>query len=226
MICSNCGKEIEAGASYCLECGASIDEPVVISAEQAKDATILKEVVINDGPFIDFSGYVKALGNDTSVLVGFLATVLVYLAPFFSWIWKEQFGEKVTGNLFELGGKNSEMSINSGVLILLATLIVLSAIDMLAFSGCKYIGPLKRFEKNYIVRGLPIITTTVFFVLAINVEKYKASLSYIKEQVEIAKKLGEGFSFSGGMGVGVFMLIIGIILYGVSVLLSYMKNKQ
>lgn len=228
MICSNCGKEIEDEASYCLECGASVDEPVVISTKQAREAiaSASKYNTSYEGPFIDFSGYVKSLGTDTSALIGLLATVLVYLAPFFSWLWKEQFGARDTGNLFELGGKNSVMSLNSGIIIVMAVLILLSAIDMLAFSGCKYIGPLKVFEQNYVVRALPAVTTTIFLVVVINVEKYKTTLSFIKEQVEIAEELGSGFSFTGGMGVGPIMLIIGIILYGLSVMLSYMKNKQ
>ena len=49
MICSNCGKEIMDGATYCLECGASIDEPVVLkdlkpkNVEEAKASGTIKE---------------------------------------------------------------------------------------------------------------------------------------------------------------------------------------
>ncbi len=227
MICSNCGKEIADGASYCLECGASVDEPVVISASQAKEAVAAsKSNGKYEGPLLDLSGYVKSLGADTSALLGLLAAVLVYLAPFFSWIKKVHFDVKVTGNLFEVGGKNSEMSVNSGLIILMAILILLSAIDMLVFSGCKHIGPLKSFEKNYIVRALPILTTTVFFFIVINVEKYKTALEVLREQEATAEKLGAGFNFSGGMGIGPVMLIAGVVIYAVSVLLCYTKRKN
>lgn len=227
MICSNCGKEIPDGASYCLDCGASCDEPVVISATKAKEAAAASKAKgKSEGPIFDLSGYVKALGADTSVLIGVLAAVLVYLAPFFSWIKKVHFDVKVTGNLFELGGKNSEMSVNSGIIIFFAILILLSAIDMLAFTGCKYIGPLKKFDKNYIIRALPILTTTLFFFLVINVEKYKTALNVLKEQEATAENLGASFNFSGGMGVGPVMLVAGVVLYAVSVALSYAKRNN
>ena len=242
MICSNCGKEIMEGATYCLECGAPIEEPVVLSElkpknmEEAAAGGIIKEkgniknsintTMAYEGPFLDFSGYVKSLGNNTSALVGLLAMVLVYLSPFFSWMWTEHFEVKKSANLFEIGGKNGDFAVGSGILIVMAILIMLSAIDMLAFSGCRYVGPIKGFEKNYVVRALPIVLTIIFFFVIINNNNYEMALESIKNQEESTKLLGSAVNFSGGMGVGPIMLIVGIVLYGISILLDYAKGKK
>lgn len=246
MICSNCGKEIMEGATYCLECGASIDEPVVLkdlkpkNVEEAKASGTIKEkkniieTMKDDfnqcknykGPFFDLSGYIKAIGSETSVLIGLLASILVYMAPFFSWIWNEHFKVRKSANLFEMAGKNAELSINSGILIVMGVLIILSAIDMLAFSGCKHIGPLKAFEKNYIIKALPIVLTLLFFIIIVNNNKYEAALEFIKNQEETADKLGAGANYSGGMGVGPILLVAGQVLYAVSLFMDYTKRKN
>lgn len=232
MICSNCGKEIKDGASYCLECGASIDEPVVLSDVSAKnvDGTSksgqAKGKAKYDGPFLDFSGYVKSLGNDTSVLVGLLAAILVYLSPFFTWMWIEHFGVKKSANLFELGAKNGEMAINAGILTVMAILLMLSALDMLAFSGCKYVGPLKSFENNYLVRILPVIMTVIFLIIILNCDNYVLKLDSIVAQREKTAQLGSELNFDGGKGVGIVLLIAGQVLYTISVLIDYVKRKK
>ncbi|MBE5953318.1 MAG: zinc ribbon domain-containing protein [Lachnospiraceae bacterium] len=246
MNCSNCGKEIMEGATYCLECGASIDEPVVLkdlkpkNVEEAKASGTIKEkknfietmkddfakCMSYKGPKFDFSGYIKSIGTETNVLIGLLAAILVYMAPFFSWIWSEHFRVKKTSNLFELGGKNGEFSVNSGILIFMGILIMLCAIDMLAFSGCKYIGPLKAFEKNYVIKALPIVLSLIFFIIVINNNKYDAALEFIKNQEETAQKLGSGTNYAGGMGVGPILLISGQVLYVVSLFMDYTKREK
>lgn len=246
MTCSNCGKEIMEGATYCLECGAAIDEPVVLSdikpknMEKAlaegkiKEKKSIVETFKSDleksrnykGTLLDFSGYVKSLGSDTAALLGFLAAVLMYLAPFFSWLWNEHFKVKKTGNLFELGGKNAELALHSGIFIFMAILIMLSAIDMLAFSGCKYVGPLKAFEKNYIVRALPVVLSLIFFLIVINSKDFKTALDFIQKQEETAERLGAGFNYSGGIGVGPVMLIASEVLYVLSLFMDFAKRKK
>ncbi len=222
MICSNCGKEIMDGATYCLECGASIDEPVVLKEVKPKKVEEKKP----KAPEYDLSGYIKALGNETHVLLGLLAAILVYMAPFFSWIWNEHFNVRKSANLFELGGKNAELSVNSGILIFMGVLIVLCAVDMLAFSGCRYIGPLRAFEKNYIIRALPIVLSLIFFIIVINNNKYDTALEFIKKQEATAEKLGASANYSGGMGVGPIMLISGQVIYAVSLFMDYSKRKK
>ena len=234
------------GATYCLECGASIDEPVVLSdikpknVEEALAGGKIKEKknLVEDfkdsfrncknykGPFLDFSGYVKSLGADTPVLLGLISAILVYLAPFFSWLWKEHFEVKDSANLFELGGKHAELALHSGLLIFMAVLIMLSAIDMLAFSGCKYVGPLKAFENNYIIRILPAILTLIFFLIIVKSKDYSGALDFINNQEAKAEDLGSGFNYAGGMGIGVYMLITGEIIYAVSVFMNYTKRNK
>ncbi len=238
MICSNCGKEIMEGATYCLECGAPIDEPVVLSelkpknmeeamaAGELKEKKSTKEKLQYDGPFLDFSGYVKSLGTNTSALIGLLAAILVYLAPFFTWMWTEHFEVKKSANLLELGGKSADLALSAGVLTAMAILIMLSALDMLVFSGCRYIGPLKSFEKNYIVRALPVVLTIIFFIVIISNNSYEQALESIKVQKETTAKLGSAINFAGGMGAGPIMLIAGQVLYAVSVLIDFAKRNK
>ncbi len=246
MICSNCGKEIMDGATYCLECGASIDEPVVLkdlkpkNVEAAKASGTIKEkkniieTMKDDfeqcknykGPFFDLSGYIKAVGRETSVLIGLLASIVVYMSPFLNWIWYEHFKVKKAANLFELGGKNAELSINSGIIIVMAILIMLSAIDMLAFSGCKYVGPLKAFDNNYIIKALPIVLSLIFLFIILSNNKYEEALEFIKNQDKTAEIFGAGTNYSGGKGIGPIVLLSGQVLYAVSLFMDYTKRKK
>ena len=238
MICSNCNKEIPEGATYCMECGAPIDEPVVLTklkpknAEEAAEAGVIKEkktlkdMKDYEGPVFDFSGYVKSLGNDMSALLGLIGAILVYMAPFNTWIWYKLHHVKATANLFELGGKHGEFALFSTGIIVCAIFIILSSIDMIAFSACKYIGPLKMFEKNYIVRLLPIVVATIFLLLIINGDKYQMAVDSIASQVETAKAIGAASNYNGGTGAGMVILIVGMVIYGVSVLLDAVKGKK
>lgn len=238
MICSNCNKEIPEGATYCMECGAPIDEPIVLSqlkpknAEEAAEAGVVKEkktlksMKEYEGPFFDFSGYIKSLGNDMSALLGLLGAILVYMAPFSTWIWYKLHHVKVTANLFEMGGKHGEFALYSTGIIICAIFILLSSIDMIAFSACKHIGPLKLFEKNYIVRALPIVVTVIFMLLIFNGDKYQMAIESIESQVETAKAIGAGSNYSGGKGTGPVVLIAGMVVYGVSVVVDAAKGKK
>ncbi len=234
MICSNCGKEIHEGASYCLECGASIDEPVVI--KDIKTNVASKNIgdegqndearIIEKSKLFDYSGYVSSLGKNPAMLIGLLAGILVYLSTFFSWIWISQWGEKTSRNLFELGGKNGDMAVDEKIIIVMAVLIILSSIDMIAFSACEHIGPLKMFEKQYLLRALPIVLTLIFFIIIVNNKDYSFLLESIKNQEASHVELGENYDFSGGMGAGPVMLILGQVLYGASVYMEYLRGKN
>lgn len=246
MICSNCGKEIMDGATYCLECGASIDEPVVLkdlkpkNVEEAKASGTIKEkknfieMMKDDfrqcsnykGPIFNLSGYIKAVGRETSVLLGLLASIVVYMSPFLNWIWYEHFKVKKAANLFEIGGKGNPLSVNSGMIIFMAILIMLCALDMLAFSGCNYIGPLKAFEKNYVIKVLPIVLSVIFLVIILKNNEYEAALAFIKEQDKTAEIFGAGNNYSGGIGIGPVALVIGQVLYAISLFMDYTKRKQ
>ncbi len=230
MTCSNCGKEINDGAAYCLECGAPIDEPVVLSEiKKAPDKRKVAAKTTNqktEGSLFDLSGYVKGLGADTSILLGLLASVLVYLSPFFSWMGYKHFDVKKSGNLFELGGKNAELAVGEGIIIFMAILIMLSALDMLAFSGCKYISPLKKFENNYLLKAVPIVLTIIFMMVIIKCDRYELALNNIRSQAEIAKDLGGSFSYTESLRVGMIMLISGQVIYGVTVLLDIFKRGK
>lgn len=238
MVCSNCNCEIEDGATYCLECGAPIDEPVVISSVKTKkvekDANTQgstekqskKGIFQYEGKFFDFGGYVKALGSSPSILIGLLAALMVYVAPFLTWIWKKQFEMEYSGNLFDMGGSKGDMALDDKTITLIAILIVLSSIDMLAFSACRYIGPLKSFENNYIVRGIPVIIVGVLLLIVLGRDSYGLALENMEAQIELAEQFNQGSNFSGGKGSGPIILAAGVVLYAISVFLDYVKREK
>lgn len=231
MTCSNCGKEIKEGASYCLECGADIEAPVVLKEIKTKVAGGDDNSDGNESPqildkFFDFSKYVKELGSNTSTLVALFGAILVYLSSFYSWMWIEQNGEKISSNLFELGGKNADIAFAEKILIVMAVLIMLSAIDMIAFSACSCIRPLVMFKDNYFVRALPIILTVFFFAIIMGNNDYSHYIESINIQEEAIVGVQNASSFSGGRGVGPIMLIVGQVLYGISIFLDYTKRNK
>lgn len=241
MVCSNCNCEIKEGATYCLECGAPMDEPVVISSVKTKnvekDANTegstknksKKGILQYEGKFFDFGEYVKALGSSPSILLGLIAALMVYVGPFLTWIWQKQHEIENSANLFDMGGSKVEVcyfALNDKTITLIAILIVLSSIDMLAFSACKYIGPLKGFETNYIVRGIPVIIVGVLLLIILGRDSYGLALENMEAQIELAEQFNKGSNYSGGKGSGPIILVVGMVLYAISVFLDYTKREK
>ena len=48
MTCKKCGAEIQEGLDYCMECGESTEERIVITS---------RKLPVEAQPFLDFSGY-------------------------------------------------------------------------------------------------------------------------------------------------------------------------
>lgn len=143
MVCKECGKEItDETLSYCPECMAPLDEPVVINmskddikkaskefdkkekelqkkeAKTAKDAKIVaagEDIDLDaeyEGPFINLLGFVKSLGTNLSNLLVFIGAVMIYISPFLVWLWEKLRGEKSKGNLFVMATKPSKVLSN------------------------------------------------------------------------------------------------------------------
>lgn len=197
MTCKHCGTEIKDGLDYCLECGEPIEDKVVI--------TTVKNIPIEAKPFLDFSGYVKALSSNVCICLSLLGAICLYLSPFMKWLEKTVHGENISGGLFDLGAKNGDMSIGDGKLCLFAVLILATGLYMLAMSGRKYIKPL-MFCDNIIVRIVPVVLAIVILVLIMTNDTYS---NYCKV-ANISP-----FTF-----IGPILFIVGILLYGISLFLE------
>ncbi len=140
MVCKECGKEItDETLSYCPECMAPLDEPVVINMSkddikkaskdfekkekeiQKKIAETTKETKIvaakdeidldaeYEGSFINLLGFVKSLGNNISNLLIFIGAVMLYISPFLVWLWETLHKNKSKSNLFGMAVKPSKI---------------------------------------------------------------------------------------------------------------------
>lgn len=129
MVCKECGKEIADGMDYCPECGAPVEEPIVIkmSKDDIKKANkelekkekenkkISNKIQNRDndydeqkeyqGSFINLIGYVKSLAGNMSKMLSFAGAVLLYISPFLAWLYQELHKVRTSGNLFDLGSK-------------------------------------------------------------------------------------------------------------------------
>ena len=136
MVCKECGKEItDETLSYCPECMATLDEPVVINMSkddikkaskefdkkekelQKKIAETTKETKIvaatdgidldveYEGPFLNLLGFVKSLGTSLSNLLIFISAVAIYISPFLVWLWEMLHKNKNKANLFGMATK-------------------------------------------------------------------------------------------------------------------------
>ena len=134
MVCKECGKEIPEGALYCESCGAPLEEPIVLKVskedikraekeekakakERAKHAAknTVKQVpekkhhrkAADTSKAIDIVGYFQSIGGDMNLLLAFVGSILLYLAPFMNWIWEKLLEVKRKATLFEIGMKSS-----------------------------------------------------------------------------------------------------------------------
>lgn len=230
MLCKNCGKEIKEGMDYCMECGAPIEEPAVITLtkEQLKAPKKKAEPDAVTGPFFDLSGFVNNLKSSVSMLLAFIGAILLYLSSFSTWLWEQLFDQKKSANIFDLGNKSGEMYIGKASFLILGIIILITGLLMLIMSADPYIRPLKSFGnsevKRTILKCVPIIISIIIFILIWKNNLYEQAYNNIKNQIDFAKSIGSSSNYTGGRGVGPILYICGVALYTLSVLFEKKDN--
>lgn len=224
MVCSNCGKELADGATYCDNCGADVESPVVLKATKVE---LPKEPRLKaEGPFINIKGFAVDVKNETSVMLGLIGAIVFYMAPFFSWLWQRAQEEKITASLFDLGSKSHEFGTSNMLLVICAVLSLLVGIYMLAMAASENIRPLRPYADNMLIRFIPVILAVIIFVLIMTCAPYKSLYSDLMVNVERAKTMGISDKFNGGRGIGPLVYIVGTVLYAISALFHQMKIKK
>lgn len=166
MVCKECGKEItDETLSYCPECMAPLDEPVVINmskddikkaskefdkkekelqkkvAETASEAKIVavgEDIDLDaeyEGPFINLLGFVKSLGTNLSNLLVFIGAVMIYISPFLVWLWETLHKNKNKSNLFGMAAKPSKILSGDSSVLALGSTTILIMAILLLVSG-------------------------------------------------------------------------------------------
>ena len=229
MQCNNCGKEIKEGMDYCMECGAPIEEPAVITLTK-EDLKVTKkkaEPAAVTGPFFDLSGFINSLKSSVSMLLAFIGAILLYLSSFSTWLWYQLFEQKKSANIFDMGNKSSEMYIGKATFLILGIFILITGLLMLIMSADSYIRPLKSIgnsqTKRTILKCIPIIISIVIFILIWKNNLYEQAYNNIKNQIDFAREIGSS-NYTGGRGAGPVLYICGVALYAISVLFEKKDN--
>ena len=228
MICKNCGKEVPDTEQYCPECSAPLIEPVVITKAAAeKSLDKAKGDVQILGPAFDFPGYIEKLAGKPSTLLALAGALLVYLAPFFRWIFisSKEFTQKA--NLFDVGKKAGD--VKQDILALgqkgigrIAVFIMVVAIVMLIFSASEDIRALKNIKLMPYITFVPVVILVILMVLALKNDTFRSAIKQLSAQAKASNEL------KGGLGAGAYMYIGGTLVYLASCVLSLMdhlKNK-
>lgn len=230
MQCNNCGKEIKEGMDYCMECGAPIEEPAVITLtkEDLKATKNKAEPAAATGPFFDLSGFVNGLKSSISILLAFIGAIFLYLSTFSTWLWEQLFEQKKAANIFDMGNKSGEMYIGKSSFSLFGIIILITGLLMLIMSADSYIRPLKSIgnseAKRTILKCIPIIISIIIFILIWKNNLYEQAYNNIKNQIDFAKNIGSGSNYTGGRGIGPILYIGGVALYALSVLFEKKDN--
>lgn len=225
MLCENCGKEVPEGNEYCMDCGAPLVEPVVIKVTKiVKDDKPAKEEP--QGAFIDISGYTKSIGNNINNFLALIGAVILYLSIFMTWLWDKLWDTKKAGNLFDLGGKNGDMTLAKPIMIVFAILGLITGISMLIMSARNNIRPLKPYANNYIIRFIPVIVGIVIFILIMRNKEYIDACAIIDKGIKNAKMFGASDKYDGGKGIGPILYLSGLALYALSVFIDFMNRKE
>ncbi len=181
-------------------------QPVVLSLDKKalKGETRLKA----EGEFFDFSGYLASMKNNISNIIALLGAILVYLSPYMIWLKKTVSGETRQADLLDLAGEYSEIALNQKSLMVFGIVILVMAICMLILSARESIRPLRPYADNYFLRFIPAIIVVVMFVLVIKNKEYSGEI--IKNTVET--------------GVGQVFLVVGVVMYSISVIFDFMNR--
>lgn len=249
MICKNCNKDIPAGSEYCPECGAPMDEPVVISMtkEDIKNANkkLNKKKSIKhkksegalkkssngarlaaEGPLFNLPGYAKSLKDDSANFLGLIGALILFYSPFMTWLWEELWEKKKTASLFDMGGKSAELALGKPVIIFFAVLVLITAIAMLAESARENIRPLRPYADNILIRLAPVAAAIIILILIMVNKEYSVAINNINEIMEKAENMGASKNYDGGRGIGIVFYIAGTVIYTLSVVFDMSKGKK
>lgn len=260
MVCKECGKEIPEGALYCESCGAPLEEPIVLKVskedikraekeEKAKEKeraklaakSSVKSVpekkqhrkAADTGKVIDIVGYAQSIGTDMNLLLAFIGSILLYLAPFMNWIWEKVYDVKRKADLFEIGLKSSMVEADGSILAMGATIVlvlgivaILVGVWMLLLSASDYIKGLRKFAANPIMRFAPIVVMIVIFIIIVNNKQYSQSMQLLKDNVQLVKAAGTSSNYDAGRGLGPVFYIGGLVLYTLGTAGDLVERKR
>lgn len=202
MVCKHCGATIEENMDYCMACGESVEEQIIIKS--------VKELPKEAQPALDFSGYVKSLVKEPYNSIALIGAICLYLSPFFAWVSKTFYDNKTTGDLFDIAAKNGDFGIDKGILSLYGTLILVAGVMMLLMSARDYIKFLKPVSENIIVRLVPSVLAIIVFVLILGNNDYTTLVKLCGIKVHNC--------------VGPILLVVGVLIYTISVIME--RNKR
>lgn len=233
MVCNNCGKEATEGATFCEGCGAPLEEPVIIKMSKDDIKKANKKYNASTptvdawvGPAFNFSRYVSDLKNDTTALFALVGALLMYLSPFFSWLWRKNGDVKCAANLFDLSRKNGDLALNSFVIFLLAVLVILTGISMMIMSASSNLKFMQPYLENKMIYMIPLFVAVIVYVLITANSKYDQAYDIIMTQLAKAEASASGtIRFSGGRGFGPILYGAGLVSYLLSALSGMAKQK-
>lgn len=208
MVCRGCGKEIAEGQEYCEMCAPPEEEAVIrVTKDDIKKLKKKEPRLKREGPFINVEGYAKSLTTNVTNIMALIGAVLLYLSPFFSWLRRFDEDERVTGSLFDIGGRNATFSVRHAGLLAVAVLLLLMGLVMLIWSARENIRPLRPMADMYILRLIPAAIGLLAYILVITNRSYNAVL-------EAAEEVGVKMD----RGTGGILCIAGLVVYVLSVI--------
>lgn len=212
MVCKGCGKEIEDGQEYCDACARVEMETEVIhvTRDDLKKLNRREPRLKADGPFLDLEGYARSLKDNFTNILALLGAVLLYLAPFCSWMKREGQSGTRWGSLFDLGGKRAELAVHQNVLIVCSVVILVMAVSMLVFSARENIRPLRPYTDAYLLRLIPVVPGIAAYIVILKNSAYNAALA------------ASGTS----PGIGRIICAAGFIVYALSVVFDMFREKS
>ncbi len=212
MVCKGCGREIEDGREYCDICaGLEADTEVVrITRDDLKKMNRKEPRLKPEGPLLNLEGYAHSLKGNFTNIQALLGAVLLYLAPFCSWMKREEQNVVLRGSLFDVGGRNAELAVRRNALIVCGVIMLLMAVFMLVFSARENIRPLRPYADFYILRLVPVVPGIAAYIFVVNNSAYR-----------------EALAISGTVtGVGNILCLAGLILYALSVVFDRFREKS
>ena len=168
-----------------------------------------------------------------NLLLAFVGSNLLYLAPFMNWIWEKLFDVKRKANLFEIGMKSSMveedgriLAMGETIVLVLGIIAILVGVWMLLLSACDYIKWLRKYAANPIMRFAPILVMLVIFIIVINNKHYTQSLRVLEDNVRLAKELGTSSNYDAGRGLGPVFYVAGLVIYTLGTVGDFLERKR